>query len=146
MKTMKLLSLGLKIASVLLIIGSVLRFFMGLTFLHFFSTLMIRGLLPKDKAPFYCIAFAIAALSALALLVNGIACAMIASEPLLSHKSVKWGIISLIFCIAANVLQIVGGYGASAVYWITGVVIPVYFLILAVIYSRLSAKGYRLNG
>lgn len=142
---MKTLSVGLKILSGFLMLGSVVRFFMSMTFMHFFSTFVVRGVVSKDQVPFLCVTFLVVVISCLILLINGIAGVMISSEPLLAHTAIKWGVSALVLCVTSNILQIIAGYGASGIYWITGAALPILFLIFDILFSILSKKGYRMK-
>ena len=123
----------LKLASILMLFGSIIRAFMGITFSGFFATTISTWRISKvgDPRP---------ALAAMILIFTGALIALIASivgmvhceEPSHSKPCIYWGILCCAVCFAANIMQYIVGYGVSSVVFITGFVLPALYLLGAV--------------
>ena len=69
-------------------------------------------------------------------LVAGFMGALYCEEPLLAHRCIAWGAAALILGLAANVMQIIVGYGASAYVWLSGVAVPAVYILGAIRLKR----------
>lgn len=123
----------LKLASILMLFGSIIRAFMGITFSSFFATVISMWKINGSGDPRLAIA-------TMVLIYTGALVALIASivgmvnceEPSHSKPCIYWGIASCAVCFAANIMQYIVGYGVSSVVFVTGFVLPAIYLFGAV--------------
>lgn len=123
----------LKLASILMLFGSIIRAFMGITFSSFFATTISiwkvsRAGDPRPAIATMVLIYAGALVELIASIVGMINC----EEPSHSRPCIYWGIVTCLFCFAANIMQYIVGYGVSSVVFITGFVLPLLYLFGAV--------------
>lgn len=111
----------LKDMSILLFFSALVRAFFAFTCLNFFASAMNLRLFDGAHIWLYRGAVIAAILGGVLELVAGFMGALYCEEPLLAHRCIAWGAAALILGLAANVMQIIVGYGASAYVWLSGV-------------------------
>jgi len=119
----------LKLGSILMLFGSIVRAFMGLTFANFYATVISSWKVTGngDARP---------AMAAMILIYTGCLVSLIASivgmvhceEPSYCKPCIYWGIATCLICFSANIMQYVVGYGVSSVVFLTGFVLPALYL------------------
>lgn len=122
----------LKYMSVLMFFSALVRAFFAFTCLNFFASAMNLRLFDAAHILLYRAAIASAILGGVLELIAGFLGALYCEEPLLAHRCIIWGAAALALGIAANVMQIIVGYGASIYVWLSGAVIPAVYIIGAV--------------
>ena len=127
-------------------LASLIHFMFGLTFLHFFSTSLAMGSVPRERVPLLFSVLVFAALSSAAALIAGIIGIINSTEPLKAAQTVRWCAAALILGIISEVLVRIFGYESSLIYTSTGILIPMIHLVIAVIFLVYAMKGYRLHG
>ena len=125
----------LKDMSILLFFSALVRAFFAFTCLNFFASAMNLRLFDSAHIWLYRGAV-IAAILGVLELVAGFMGALYCEEPLLAHRCIAWGAAALIFGLAANVMQIIVGYGASAYVWLSGVAVPAVYILGAIRLKR----------
>ena len=143
---MKKVSVILKITGGLMMLASLIHFMFGLTFLHFFSTSVTMGTVPRSRVPLLFSVLVVAAVSSVTILITGIIALINSTEPLKASQTVRWGAAGLVLGIASEILVRLFGYESSVIYTSTGIIIPVIHLIIAVVFLVYAQKGYRLHG
>ena len=123
----------LKLASILMLFGSIIRAFMGITFSSFFATTISMWKISGNGDPRPAVAAMILIYAgALVALISSIIGMVNCEEPSHSKPCIYWGIITCVVCFAANIMQYVVGYGVSSVVFITGFVLPLLYLFGAI--------------
>ena len=123
----------LKLASILMLFGSIIRAFMGITFSSFFATTISMWKISGSGDPRPAIAtMALIYAGALVELIASIAGMVHCEEPSHSKPCIYWGITTCLLCFAANIMQYVVGYGVSSVVFVTGFALPALYLFGAV--------------
>lgn len=125
----------LKDMSILLFFSALVRAFFAFTCLNFFASAMNLRLFDGAHIWLYRGAV-IAAILGVLELVAGFMGALYCEEPLLAHRCIAWGAAALILGLAANVMQIIVGYGASAYVWLSGVAVPAVYILGAIRLKR----------
>ena len=115
---------------------SILLFFSALVRAFFAFTCMNLRLLDGAHIWLYRGAVIAAILGGVLELVAGFMGALYCEEPLLAHRCIAWGAAALILGLAANVMQIIVGYGASAYVWLSGVAVPAVYILGAIRLKR----------
>lgn len=125
----------LKYISILSIIAALGRVIFALMMVDFFSIAIPLSYGEKLPKVFQLAvwAFMLVIVNVIVQLVSGILGAMRWEEPDRAPRCAIWGLISILLGTAANILQIVSGYGASIYVWILGVAIPALYLIASMI-------------
>ncbi len=135
----------LKAGSVLMLFASFVRFFFSFTFLRFYSTALTMKLMKGYGRPFCVFIIILSFAASVMMVVVGLIGAISCEERFYAKRCIWWGIASMILCVASNILQIIVGYGTSAITWITAVVIPVVFIAGALVFMLIrpnrKAKG-----
>ena len=126
----------LKDMSILLFFSALVRAFFAFTCLNFFASAMNLRLFDGAHIWLYRGAVIAAILGGVLELVAGFMGALYCEEPLLAHRCIAWGAAALIFGLAANVMQIIVGYGASAYVWLSGVAVPAVYILGAIRLKR----------
>lgn len=130
----------LKYTSVLLFFSALVRAFFAFTCLNFFASAMNLRLFDAAHVWLYRTAIITAISGGVLELVSGFFGALYCEEPLLAHRCIGWGTAALALGLAANLMQIIVGYGASIYVWLSGVIIPAIYILGAV---RLKARAKR---
>ncbi len=126
----------LKDMSILLFFSALVRAFFAFTCLNFFASAMNLRLFDSAHIWLYRGAVIAAILGGVLELVAGFMGALYCEEPLLAHRCIAWGAAALILGLAANVMQIIVGYGASAYVWLSGVAVPAVYILGAIRLKR----------
>ena len=119
----------LKDMSILLFFSALVRTFFAFTCLNFFASAMNLRLFDGAHIWLYRGAVIAAILGGVLELVAGFMGA-------LAHRCIAWGAAALILGLAANVMQIIVGYGASAYVWLSGVAVPAVYILGAIRLKR----------
>ena len=143
---MKKASILLKISGVLMMIGSIVHFLFGLTFLHFFSTSLTMGAVSGDKLPLLMAVLFMSAFSSLVILISGIIAIINSTEPLKGAQTAGWAAAALFFGTLSGVLVMLLGYESSIFFNITGVDLPLVHVVISMVFYVMARKGYRLYG
>lgn len=123
----------LKLASILMLFGSIIRAFMGITFSSFFATTISMWKISGSGDPRPAVAAMILIYAgALVALISSIIGMVNCEEPSHSKPCIYWGAATCVVCFAANIMQYIVGYGVSSVVFITGFVLPVLYLFGAI--------------
>lgn len=122
----------LKDMSILLFFSALVRAFFAFTCLNFFASAMNLRLFDSAHVWLYRSAITAAILGGVLELIAGFMGALYCEEPLLAHRCIAWGAAALALGLAANVMQIIVGYGASAYVWLSGVAVPVVYILGAI--------------
>ena len=123
----------LKDMSILLFFSALVRAFFAFTCLNFFASAMNLRLFDSAHVRLYRSAITAAILGGV---IAGFMGALYCEEPLLAHRCIAWGAAALILGLAANVMQIIVGYGASAYVWLSGVAVPAVYILGAIRLKR----------
>ena len=123
----------LKLASILMLFGSIIRAFMGITFSSFFATTISMWKISGSGDPRPAIVTMVLIYTgALTELIASIVGMVHCEEPSHSKPCIYWGIAACVLCFAANLMQYIVGYGVSSVVFVTGFVLPALYLFGAV--------------
>ena len=122
----------LKYTSVFMFFAALIRAIFAFTCLNFFSSALNLRLFDALHTSFYRSALTCAFTGCVLELIAGFFGALYCEEPLLAHRCIVWGAGALLLGLAANVLQIIVGYGASVYVWLSGVVVPAVYVFGAV--------------
>ena len=122
----------LKDMSILLFFSALVRAFFAFTCLNFFASAMNLRLFDGAHIWLYRGAVIAAILGGVLELVAGFMGALYCEEPLLAHRRIAWGAAALALGLAANVMQIIVGYGASAYVWRSGGAVPAVYILGAI--------------
>ena len=122
----------LKDMSILLFFSALVRAFFAFTCLNFFASAMNLRLFDSAHVWLYRSAITAAILGGVLELIAGFMGALYCEEPLLAHRCIAWGAAALALGLAANVMQIIVGYGASAYVWLSGVAVPSVYILGAI--------------
>ena len=142
---MKKVSVMLKITGGLMMLASLIHFMFGLTFLHFFSTSVSMGTVPRERVPLLFSVLVFAALSSVTILIAGIIGIINSTEPLKAGQTVRWSTAGLVLGIVSEVSVRLFGYESSLIYMSTGIFVPLIHLIIAAVFLGYALKGYRLH-
>lgn len=118
----------LKYASALMFFAALVRTFFAFTCLNFFASAINLRLFDAPHILLYRAAIASAILGGILELVAGFIGALYCEEPLLAHRCIIWGCAALALGLAANVIQIIVGYGASIYVWLSGAAVPAVYI------------------
>ncbi len=134
---------ALKYITVASIIAAVVRLIFGFMMINFFSTSITLGAATPEIMRIAVWAIVFVMLNMVSQLVAGFIGAANWEEPERAPLCFICGVISLVFGIVANILQISCGYGASIYAWITGVGVPALYTIAALIFLIFRPKKTR---
>ena len=130
----------LKYVSIAMMITGILRLFFGFMMLNLYTTSASFGKKGDPMIRLAGITFFVCVLSFAADLVCGFLGALNWEEPLRAKTCVIWGASALTLGLCGNILQILLRYGVSYVAWITGLIMPLLFLIAAIRFHTRSNK------
>lgn len=128
---MKAPSRRMRDISVLLFFAALTRAFFCITYLNFFAMGVNLRAFGTAQIVVFKLGAALGLVGCAFELVCGFLGALYCEEPLLVHKCIVWGAITLTLAVAANILQIVAGYGASVYVWLSGAAVPAVYILFA---------------
>lgn len=126
------------ISSTLSMLSGLVRIVFGIMMINYFSTLLTFQRMNEQQLLFIRFANATVAvllLGGIAQVICGFKGAMNWEEPLRARSCALWGGVTLALGLIGNIMQIVTGYGASYVTWITGLIVPGLFFAAALIFA-----------
>lgn len=118
----------LKVTGILMIIGGALSIILGIVAIIGVAALALLG----ANAGMLYVAAIVALVGAIAQLIAGIVGCKNAKKPEKAVKCLVWGIIVAVLSVLGNILTAVGGGDFSVVGLLTGLVIPVLYIIGAI--------------
>ena len=131
------------VCSALCMLSGLVRIVFGFMMINYFSTVLTFQKMDAQQLAFIRFANATAAvplLGGIAQEICGFKGAMNWEEPLRAKNCAVWGGGTLLLCLIGNAMQIITGYGASYVTWITGLLVPGLFFAAALIFALKSKK------
>lgn len=131
---------ALKYITVASIIAAMVRMIFGFMMIHFFSTSVTYEVVTPEILRIAIFAIVFVMLNMVTQLIAGFVGAANWEEPDRALPCFIWGVISLVFGIVANVLQICCDYPTSIYAWVTGVGIPALYTIAALVFLIFRPK------
>ena len=129
----------LKYASVLMMLSSLVRVFFGIMMINLYVTAYSFSR-NQDLLTLPAVAFGLILACAAAELIGGFVGVLNWEEPLRSRRNVIWGAVSLALGLAGNLMQHLAEYGISIVAWATGAIVPLIYLIAALLFFFKSRR------
>ena len=131
---------ALKYITIAMIIAAMVRLIFGFMMINFFSNSITYEVVSPEILRIAIFAIVFVMLNVVAELIGGFVGAVNWEEPDRAPVCFIWGVISLALGIAANVLQILCGYGASVYAWALSVGVPALYTVAALIFLIFRPK------
>ena len=131
---------AIKYITIIMIISAMVRLIFGFMMINFFSTSITYEVVTPEILRIAICAIVFVMLNMITMLIAGFVGAANWEEPENAVHIFVWGVVSLAFGIAANVLQIRCDYPTSIYTWITGVGVPALYTLAALVYLIFRPK------
>lgn len=132
-------AIPMKFMSIVMIIASVIHFGLGFTFLTYINIGGAYAMITEEIKWLFMFTAGLSALSSLLQLIAAFVGAVKCESLEKIEACYVWGGITILFSVITNILQIYLQYGASIFAWSTGVIVPVFYILAAVL-LKISKK------
>ena len=126
----------LQYSCILLMLASLVRTVFGIMMINFYATARTFGAVDERMLRRAGWTLLLLVLCAVIELIGGFVGALNWEEPLRAKACARWGAAAVATGLIGNLMQILIGYGASYVAWITGVAAPLLYLAAALRFHR----------